>query len=194
MDSRLEPLFRTTFRHAESTDARLGIRHDEEKDEGRKKDKKDNQNEALGTQEDKASVSVSALLGFLEGLVLSTENTPPDTEGTTPKTPDISLEAEFRPSHSPPSPAAAKAIQSYQNTAKAVHDKNIPEDHKPLQPLAPDEIPALSNEEIRTIHQLITDLSTLKKKNIQTLSLHIIGSFLDSLALAVKEALEKTNP
>jgi len=79
MYSRLDSIFRTTFRHTETTDTRLGIRREDRQDtRKRKHDRKEEKPESLW--EDSTSVSINALKAFLNDLLgESTEeqSTPP---------------------------------------------------------------------------------------------------------------------
>lgn len=68
MFSRLDPVFKANIREAERADTRLGIREDEEREEGRK-NRKEKDRQETSEPEDKATVSVAALAEFLNELI-----------------------------------------------------------------------------------------------------------------------------
>lgn len=184
MFSQLGPLFRTTFRQAESADARLEIRR-EEKENNRKKD--DEAEEDINTDalwQDSMEVSIDALRGFLLDFLKSHGANPPVSAAETTSLPPIQPEER-----TPVSPLAARAAQAYGNMYAQTHTA-----HPILPPVEtisaePEQInPAdlLESSEIRDIHALIADLDGLSKQNIQTLPITMIGTFLESLSEAVR--------
>ncbi len=178
MYSRLDPLFKSTFHRTESTNTRLGIRH-EEKDENRRK-KHDSEDEGTESSlwEDSTIVSISALKAFLDGLVKG----PQPQQNITPQE-NIKTPSAKKPS----SPAAAKAAKAYESTSRAVHH----EQQKPpevRETTKGENAPTLTPQELRTIHQLIADLNELAAtRHIEELTLSRDSSFLQSLVNAVKK-------
>jgi len=180
MFSQLGSVFKTTFRQAESTDARLEIRREEKENSGKKKDQEKDAADDAALWEDSMQVSVAALHTFLVEFLKSHGAPLPQEELA------VSVEAvnEHAEPRGPVSSVAARAVKAY--TAMA------PTTSAPMPPVtneAPVEVnPAdlLSAEEIRTIHSLIADVDGLAKAGHQTLSITMVGTFLESLVQAVR--------
>lgn len=173
MDSRLDNIFRTTFRQTESADTWMGIRReDPREDQHRRKD--DNGDKQEKPQwEDDASVSIAGLKQFLATLIA------PDSEYQKP------APAADKPHLSPQQQRAHNAASAYQTTASHVST---------LTPAAtPAETPAssltLTNEENRAIHKLMGDLEILLRNGVTALTIQKEGSFLESLSSAAEKAL-----
>jgi hypothetical protein len=184
MYSRLDAIFRTQPRHAESADARLAIREHEDRQD-RKKDEGPRDNDS-SFWEDSTSVSVTALLGFLENLIAGGG---PSAAGV-----QADIAAPEGPPPMSPSPAS-QAAKAYQRTYNAAY----PEEAVETGP-APDfsggaERVELNAEEQRIVHRLIENLKILAGNGITSLALHLGDrSFLDSLIEAVKNATEGEAP
>jgi len=181
MHSRLDPIFKTQIRQAETLDTRKGIkRHDPdiEKDKGKNKNQQDDD---LDPWEDSTTVSTRALRRFLEQLILdSSDNLP-----TSKPNEDINISKPNPEQHQKPesntaqSQRAAHAAKADQNPYKTTHrEEDVGQGAIPAIDLSPDEI--------RTINKLITDLSNLTKNNIEHLTLIKSTSFLQSLVNAVE--------
>ncbi len=177
MDSRLDSIFRTTFRQTESADTGMGIRRDDPRDQHKRKDNDDDQKEDKPQWEDDTVVSIAALKQFLITLIA------PDSIYQPPATPavptQISLSTRQQRAHN--------AASAYQSTAR----------HAAYT--APSPTPAvaetksnntLSQEENRTIHQLLVDLDLLLQEGITSLRIQKEGSFLESLRLAARNTLD----
>lgn len=188
MYSRLDPIFHTQLRHAETLDTRQGIRRHEDQDERKKRGRKKRENEE-DLWQDQTSVSVSALHTFLQQLVRDTETKQPAAQKQNVADENIALSDNAKgksESHTPVKPDVAqrstRAAQAYERTYRATHHDAIP--------AAPAEgaVPAidLRPEEIRTIHGLIDDLEKLAQRGIETLTLQKSDSFLQSLVDAVQ--------
>lgn len=179
MYSRLDPIFKTQLRHAETLDTRQGIRRHEEQG-GKKRDhEKDEEPDEDDLWEDSTTVSIPALKSFLEQLV-----------GSASRKQDLAAEKDISdsdPEHphseasSQKSQRAAKAAQAYQRTHRAVHDeeRTLPEGSSPQNI-------ELRPEEIRTIHTIIQDLAALSDDGHRELTLQKAESFLQSLVNAVQ--------
>jgi hypothetical protein len=170
MFSRLDPYFTATIRHAESADARLEIRRDEQREqEGRKypKEKKDDPSAAW---DDSTVVSVRALQAFLESLIADQARKPATAPATPPAAPLPASTGQ-----------AAQAARAYRTTA------NVAEPPAP-PPAAPGDKPLLTAEELRTIHRLIGDLKLLADRKVEHLNILRSDSFLQSLVDAAARA------
>ncbi len=185
MDSRLDSIFKTRFRHAEPLDTRQAIRrHDQPDSNNRKKDgRKDDDKQDLW--EDQTTVSIRALKTFLRQLVTQQPAQAPQENGT-PKNQQKhkdNQQGATPPASAPPAPAAARAASAYQRTYNATHDESIGGD-APQSGALPDI--ELAPDEIRTIHKLIDALEQLDRANIDYLTLRKHDSFLQSLVEAVE--------
>jgi hypothetical protein len=168
MFSRLDSYFTATIRHAESADARLGIRRDEQRDQGRKKSGKDEKDNEAPAWEDSTVVSVRALQAFLESL---TADQLPAAEAAAP----VSVPQQ------PSSRQAADAARAYQSTARS----SAPP--APAQAAAGDR-PVLAPDELDTIDKLISDLKFLAGRGVEQLNILRSDSFLQSLVDAAARA------
>lgn len=186
MLSNLGPVFKTMFRQAESADARLEIRREEKENSGKKKERSDQGDDPTALWEDTMSVSVLALHGFLVEFLKSHGAPLPQEELA------VSAEAalEQQQARGPVSSVAARAVKAY--TAMAPTAVASPPIQTVESPVEVNPADLLSAEEIRTIHVLIADVDALAKAGVQTLSITMTGTFLDSLVEAVR--LTKTKP
>jgi hypothetical protein len=184
--SQLGPVFKTIFRQAESADARLEIRREEKENSGKKKERGDEAEDAAALWEDSMSVSVLALHGFLAEFLKSHGAPLPQEELA------LSAEADVQEQRvrGPVSSVAARAVKAY--TAMAPVPPAAPQAPVTETPAEINPADLLSAEEIRTIHNLIADVDALAKAGVQTLTITMTGTFLDSLVEAVR--LTKTTP
>ncbi len=171
----------------------MEIRRDEQREERRKKgQKEDEEQNPQSAWEDVTAVSVRALRVFLEDLLAASEKKQ--------KGGGISNTPAFVTSESPPPEnqgavptPATQAAQAYQNTVRRsagnseLHDQGT--QNRPAPTTAQ---PQLTTEEMRVIHQLITDLGELSRRGVESLTILRGESFLESLAQAVH--LAKDNP
>lgn len=186
MFSELGPLFKTTFRQAESNDARQKIPH-EERDHGQRKQEEEQKKDApTDLWEDNTTVSVEALRTFLVGFLSTlTQN---GNEVTTPLVPETPP-ASQRPHEAsrPTNTRNAKAVRAYQNMAA---QGNPPKTQSP-----PEQLPrkpnagSLESKELRDIYALIDNLDILTRRGVQELSIKKADSFVDSLKQAVAAIL-----
>jgi hypothetical protein len=183
MDSKLDGVFRTTFRTTEQTDSWLGIRHDEDRGQGRKKDDRKEESDEFSFDDD-AHVSVSALYIFLRDLLIQAGTAVP-----TPQQPQTTTPAAPPPEAPPPTPVAQQAsmaAHAYQNTARqGSHSISISDTAPPPPPTATGPKVELSPDEVRTIQRLMNDLETLAGRGIATLTIKKADTFLQSLRAAV---------
>ena len=165
MVSRLESLFRSTFRPAAPTDSWMGIRREEAQHE-RKDKNSDRHEDDEFDRDDSTDLSVAALRQFLESLF------PP--HAPQPVAPP--------PTEMPyPDQKTAAAIHAYQSTAR------VP---APATPVPPPESAQLSPVETATILAVLDDLNHLEQVGVETLTLRPESGelFLDSIVRAVRVA------
>lgn len=174
MDSRLDNIFRTSFRQTESADTWMGIHREEPRDNPRRK-KDDGEKKEKPKWEDNTVVSIPALKQFLMALI----------------SPDSRYQQQTTPSHTPEASPLSPHQQRAHSAANA-YQTNSRHASPPASSIttAPTDSPALTQEENRIIHQLMHDLDLLLQKGITTLPLQKEGSFLESLNRAAKAALE----
>lgn len=181
MESRLDSIFRTTFRTTEQTDSWLGIRREDAHDDRKPKhhDKKDDTDPL---SEEGATLSLPALYGFLQGLVAGQPGHPAVT--TTPAAPQAA------PPPQTPTPQAAAAMRAYQTSARSTGTPHVDLHDAPPAITAP--AVDLSAEEIRIIHQLLADIDVLAGRNVMTIPLRPAENFLGSLVAGVAEMMGKS--
>ncbi len=185
MYSRLDPIFKTQFRHTETLDTRQGIRRqDQVKDKKKKSGNDESDSDDIDMWEDSTSVSIKAIKAFLEQLAGETKKSagkpePGENIKISQKEKSISTATPATGKQS-----AARAAQAYQKMHRATHteeQQEIPQSSIPSIALRP--------EEIRVIHKLIEDLGTLAAQNKDHLTIRKSENFLQSLVDAV-EALK----
>lgn len=191
MFSQLGPLFKTTFRQAESNDTRQGIPHDE-RDKGRRKreeaEKKEIHQELW---EDDTSVSVIALKTFLINFL----KTLPGTEDTAfIESREDKAPLPTRPPERtrPTSTRNARAVRAYQSMAR--HQANTGTSYTPsatTQKSAAPTADLLESKELRDIHKLIDDLDIVAANGVDILHIFKADSFIESLQNAVRLAKSK---
>lgn len=175
MDSRLDSIFRTTFRQTESTDTWMGIRREEPRDDQRRKKDEDDDKKEKPQWEDDTVVSISALRQFLSTLIAADSPLQQPQSSPSPVT-DM-------PPPSSQQQRAHNAASAYQNTARHTALTPAPPAAEPIP------APALSSEENRAIYQLINDLDILQQNGMTSLQIQKEGSFLESLQKAAQKAL-----
>lgn len=187
MFSRLDPIFKSQIRHAETLDTRQGIRREEQAGGRPRGEEKPQDEQDRQVWEDETTVSIVALLSFLEQLTIDAADQHASAgSGEAHQKPQTPRPSPNPPAHAPEIPSrAAHAASAYQKTYRATHgDERIA--------AAPEAMPKIQllPEEIRIIHQLINDLKKLGGRNINTLPLRKSGSFLQSLVDSVKQELQ----
>lgn len=190
MFSQLGPLFKATFRQAESTDTRQAIRREENKGNRRQSDDED-AGDDIDLWEDSTGVSVEALQAFLLAF-LNGETGQAAPENALSNPADETTEDEPSPPATPAPPvnmAASRATSAYQSMA----DKLEPHPHTPpVHPQKPAaDVDLVHGSEIRLIHQLIDDLEILMQYGVTQLTIERADSFLDSLKAAVNQEKSK---
>lgn len=185
MYSKLDPVLQTLLpRQTQGTDTRMGIQREDKTGDENRKNKHDKEEETAELWEDSTVVSVRALGALLASLVKSAEGNASHA--------DISVST---PPPGPQPPAAlatqntdsAKAARAY----KAMYYTGQ-KMHQPPLPAAPagSAAGALTAEEERAIHKLLTDIAVLTARGIETLEIRKSDSFLRSLADAAALALK----
>ncbi|MCB1556281.1 MAG: hypothetical protein KDJ15_03105 [Alphaproteobacteria bacterium] len=173
MYSRLDPVFRTQFRQAETTDAGLHIPREDVRNEGRRKNGRKDEEEGQDLWEDSMAVSVVALQSFLAELIAT--QTPTEAEKE-----DLVLLSP--PSDTAPAAETRQALAAYGHAAEITH--------KPVQRPPPHTVPEgkadrLTPEELRAIQKLLGSLKALQDRRIESITLRPAASFLQSLIDAV---------
>jgi hypothetical protein len=180
MLSNLGPLFRTTFRQAESADARMEI-HREEKDSGKRKHSDDDPANADNSLwEDSMAVSIPALLTFLNDF-LKNHGAPASSDALLGD--PLALADDATDVHTlmtSVSPVAAKAVKAYTSLSAPPAAPPPPSTSAPDHSLSP-----LKPEEIQAIFRLMRDLNALHRAGQETLTFRMTGTFVDSLQEAV---------
>lgn len=183
MFSQLGPLFKSTFRQAESNDTRQAIPHNERDNSRKKQEKNKQENKSTDLWEDNTTVSVGALRAFL----ISFLKTIPGGEDVSTMIENTADTISKRPSENkrPTSMANARAVRAYQSIAKTTpNPPTRPAQQKSSSTVKPT-ADLLESKEIRDIHELIDDLDSLAQKGVQNLRILRADSFLASLKNAV---------
>lgn len=189
MLSQLGPLFKTVFRKAEQSDARLEIRREEKENQKQKDDKKDEEVKNIDLWEDTTYVSIDALRSFLNDFLKSHGNTALEKDSK-PKQQNPNDNMHSSTQQNRINTQAARAQQAYATTSHYAVPTEIQEpDEQPSEKISL--IDLLKSDEIRTIHILITELDYLAKKNVHTLVIEKAETFLKALVMAVEK--EKNN-
>lgn len=190
MFSQLGPLFKTTFRQAESTDTRQDIKH-YEKDDGRKKREQEDRQETSEFWEDTTSVSTEALRTFLVNFL---KTIPEEADGRLSESAPEAPEEKIQEYRAPKTSVTARALHAYQSMNEKTHTGSPPPrpepENMPDTAQSADGVSLLPGSDVRIIHTLIDDLKTLSEGGLETLTIQKADSFLDSLVTAVN--LEKS--
>lgn len=195
MDSRLDSIFRTTFRQTESADTWMGIRREEPRDDHKRRKHDDDAQDQKATWEDDTSVSLAALKQFLSMLIA------PESGYQAPEPePVISVAVPTQVNLSAQQQRAHIAARAYQATARHAPPPTSQSTSQPTSPPPPVQmIPAspaasssntLTAEENRIIHQLLNDLDILMQNGIGALTIQKEGTFLESLQRAARRTLD----
>ncbi|MBI4031662.1 MAG: hypothetical protein HY370_08280 [Proteobacteria bacterium] len=187
MFSKLDAIFRALPRQAESTDARLGIRRDEEREEGRKNKEHEEKPDETDLWQDSTVVSVAALRAFLENL--AGEAVIPATQPAESGGEDAAVSSG--PATSAPLSPAAHAAQTYKSAARRAGSDAPP---AAVQSEPPTAGVNLSLEEVRAMHALVDDLAFLAEKGVLKLNIPRGESFLKSIMDAVALAKRGFTP
>lgn len=180
MDSRLDSLFKNTFRQTERTDTWMGIRREEPRDDQRRKNDDHKDDEDKTVWEDNMAVSIASLRQFLLSLLESQAPDPQDKGAQTSEAPEEHpLTTTQQKTH--------KAINAYQTTARHSTPTPPPVAEAPVKPNPA----ALTQEENRDIYQLLQDLDNLLAQGITSLTIQKDGSFLQSLRKSAASALDQ---
>jgi hypothetical protein len=187
MFSQLGPLFKTTFRQAESSDARQKIPHEERDNPSKKQNEDHKKDTSSNLWEDNTSVSIEALRAFLINFL----TTMPEAQNATIKarhTKEEELSQRPPESKRPTSTKNARAVRAYQSMAAqsyAAAPPPTPKKSGTVEPTAD----LLESKELRDIYKLIDDLDILAQKGIVMLNIQKASSFVESLKNAVEKSL-----
>lgn len=175
MDSRLDSIFRTTFRQTESADTWMGIRREEPREDHKRRKDDDADKHEKPQWEDDTVVSIAALKQFLATLIASDSVYQPAPMPSAHESAHLSTRQQ----------RAHNAANAYQSTARHAAPAATPPPPAVENPSSA----TLSQEENRAIHQLMGDLDLLLQNGINALTIQKEGSFLESLRSAARTAL-----
>jgi len=171
-------------RHAEENDTRQDIQRHDPDHENRRRKKKDAEEELFG-QDDGANISIDALQTFLNKFLKELSEKQPKKRFNATSKPTSEAEETITPPQEkepkPKSVQAARAASAYQHAADGQHENSLFSDmnENNANPIS------LDAAEIRTIHELLSDLELLSKKNIEYIHIERAENFLQSLVNAV---------
>lgn len=187
MFSNLGPLFKTTFRQAESNDTRLHIPHEERDNPNRNKDEPEKDKEGT-VWEDDTIVSLEALRSFLINFLKTLPGGEDLAQFEAKRQEEERVRKRPPQSERPANTRNAKAVRAYQSMAQHVDDQGNKEDsgkngkgNEVQQPVAS----LLKSQELRDIHGLIDDLESLKRQGIEQVHIKKADTFLEALKNAV---------
>lgn len=167
-------------RQAESTDARLGIKR-QNQEQGRRKQKDQDSDEEFIFSADNASVSVDALRAFLETFLKhgpTADANEPDADAAQ-TTPAAEKAPEQPATNNGNMARAAGAYATAAQTTTPTSSFSIRETKQAAEDLG------LSADEMRTIRELLGELKILMDRGITDLEINRGETFLQSLVDAV---------
>jgi hypothetical protein len=190
MFSQLGPLFKTVFRRAESTDARLEIRRDEKREQGKKQEFEEKPPDADDLWQDSTQVSLDALKTFLVSFLKNhgAESPPDKTSQIQSVYEEMNLSPEVR---NPSSTMAARAVKAYgtmQTHGGGVFHSPQPDPQKETTKESVSLVDLLKSDEVRTMHRLIEEINGLSARGTTHLTIEKADTFLEALVLAVINA------
>ncbi len=185
MLSQLGPLFKTTFRQAESNDTRQHIPHEEKDNQNRKKDNNSKNQSNNDLWEDNTTVSVDALRVFLIDFIKTIPEAK-DMEFVTNK--EAIQNKRPHEKTRPKNTHNAKAVRAYQTMAEHATPtpvSNIDNSLVNNDPTAD----KIQSQELRDIYNLIQNLELLSNKGVKNLNIEKAQSFVESLKNAVAKII-----
>ena len=198
MFSQLGPLFKTTFRQAESNDTRQKIPHEERDPPQRDKDDKEEKIDDDALWQDNTTVSIAALRNFLINFLntmpeaqIIDQSIDPDLE--TPDIDETHVLQGNRPKERerPTNTHNAKAVRAYQAIANKTQEgrANGPQTQAGQTYRRPPSADQIENKELRDIYQLIDNLEILSNRGVQEITIQKNGTFVESLQSSVNALL-----
>lgn len=188
MFSELGPLFKTTFRQAESNDTRQKIPHEERDHPNKNKNNDTKQESDDDLWQDSTTVSLEALRNFLINFMATLpgaqETDIPLTKEETPKT-----QQRPKEKNRPTSTHNAKAVRAYQSMAAHNERQNTAKRETEPTYRKPPSADQIENRELRDIYQLIDNLDYLANKGVQDITILKSGNFLESLQASIQRLL-----
>ena len=181
--SQLGPLFKTTFRQAESNDTRLAIPHDEREKRRKKEEEEAHKENSSELWDDDTSVTVTALRAFLINFL---KTLPGQNDGADLNTPsDETLSVRPREQMRPTNTKNAKAVRAYQSMAEKTQT-SAPTPATKTEKISEPTADLLQSQELRDLHQLIDDLEELERVGVQNLRIQKADTFIDSMKNAIR--------
>jgi hypothetical protein len=186
MFSNLGPLFKTTFRQAESNDTRLHIPHEERDNPNRKKDEKEKDKEGT-VWEDDMTVSIKALRSFLINFLKTLPGGEDLAQFEAQRQEEEIVKQRPPETSRPANTQSAKAVRAYQSMANRSEENRDREEPSPKEGDRQEPNAAmLKSKELRDVHALIDDLEILKREGVEQLHIKKADTFLEALQNAVK--------
>jgi len=185
MFSNLGPLFKTTFRQAESNDTRLHIPHEERDDPNG--NKKEPEKDKEGTVwEDDTIVSIEALRTFLINFLKTLPGGEDLAQFETKRQEEDLVRKRPPQSARPTNTRNAKAVRAYQSMAQHSDGVSDREENAPEKQSQEPDAALLKSRELRDIHGLIDDLESLKRSGVEQVHIKKADTFLEAMQNAVK--------
>lgn len=181
MWSRIDPLLQVIARKVEQSDPRMELRKDESGQQGFQR-KSEPHPPPQTPWEDTTVVSVQALIGFLGELLKGAAGavTNPEEEWGVLEPP---------PQSERPNTQISRAAAAYQNTGRAVHDRNVEEPPPIIPPVSAVALGAdFGDVERGRLAEFILRLGQLNKNGVTEISLRRTLSFLDSIDQGLEDA------
>ncbi|MEM9469852.1 MAG: hypothetical protein AAF988_06795 [Pseudomonadota bacterium] len=180
----LGPYFKTVFRNVEDTDTRQAIQR-EERDIARRNDEEEEDTRiSIDLWEDKSSVSVDALLTFLQTFIQGqtfTQNQSKDAKEKSSSEESNTADQREPTYKAPKDTQTAKAVSAYQS----MNEKTAPAPQPQSSGTQTADADLIAGTEARDIFVLIEDLEVLKERGVSELFIEPAVSFVESLKTAV---------
>lgn len=179
---------------AQSSDTDLDIRRHDPDQLGKRKDHEKEDEASLFDEEDRAALSIVALMSFLKQFLDSLPQEETEQEQGRVQSPDTGKATSHisqRMNSEVKRPASAQAKQAYAayNTASQTSSPSKLSDEDTRKTA---HNMGLDTEEIRVIHRLLDDLQALKHRGHAYLAIERSDTFLHSLSNAAQKALSQT--
>lgn len=192
MFSKLGPLFRTTFRQAESNDTRQHIPHQEIDKARRKQEDSEKKLSDDELWEDNTIVTVPALRTFLINFMKTLPEAENQDFSDIEKPPTDPIKARPHEQIRPTNTQNAKAVRAYQSmAAQSATSNTTDEQNQNLTYRRPPSADMVKSKELRDIYSLIDDLDIIERHGIKNLTIIKAGTFIESLKKAVLLAKSK---
>jgi hypothetical protein len=173
--------FNKIDRRAEHTDSHQSVLRQNPDEQSSKKGKKEEESEYNGN--DTTHVSIDSLILLLKSA-LPKEETNAEKVDTPPQ------ESLPSPSEQPENRQQIQAAKAYQKTYAATHYDDTaapPQNPDLMKDNSAAQSTGLATQDVKTIHILINELTSLRQQGIRSLPIREGKEFLDSLVEAIKD-------